>query len=100
MAKGAPIIMGRENEVSKGQEPKPPQSGGLYDQAMEGTPNFYDRKYNELPAQLGDRGAQMQDRGAQMPPEGEPRQERAGGSRNADCEWRPNPNSQSELTQA
>lgn len=93
--------MGRENEISQGQEPKPPQSGGLYDQAMEGTPNFYDRKYNELPAQLGDRGAQMPDRGAQMPPEGEPRQqERAGGSRNADCEWRPNPNSQSELTQA
>lgn len=87
--------MGREREISQGQEPAPPNQGGVsYDQAMEGTPNFYDRKYNELPAQLGD------DRGAQMPSEGEPRQERAGGSRNRDCDWRPNPNSQSELTQA
>jgi|AGTN01.3.fsa_nt_gi hypothetical protein len=84
--------MGRENEISRGQEPAPPGQGGVsYDQAMEGTPNFYDRKYNELPAQLGDRGAQM-------PPEGEPRQQRPGGK--SDCDWRPNPNSQSELTQA
>lgn len=84
--------MGRENEISPGQEKAPVQGGVSYDQAMEGTPNFYDRKYNELPAQLGD------DRGAQMPPEGEPRQQ--GGSHNRDCDWRPNPGSQSELTQA
>lgn len=94
--------MGRDNEISRSEEPAPPRQGGVsYDQAMEGSAydrvapngNFYDRRYNELPPQLGDQGAQM-------PPEGEQRMARTGGSHNADCDWRPNPASQSELTQA
>lgn len=114
--------MGREREISQQQPDQPVQEGGvsLYDQAVGGDPgariaqtgqderqttvqerqttaqngsgetNFYDKQYNELP-----------DRGAQMPPDGQ-RQEiaRVGGqASDADCAWRPNPNSQSERTQ-